>query len=238
MEGFKIPLLVCLLIFHSSNSHSSGNGDGTAETVENCENCGSYRKMDAILDRIKEVQEATLDVVAYTESLESIVKDSTQEQKETRSLVEIHTDRTETMMREANELLETTTQILTGIRQQREAKTFDNLTEVENQVADKIGKVVQGTVHLFTEEVRYPQEAFGFFSLKSKYNKKVPPSNNAVRGWMKPTFVADIDSMKRKMGLEIYFVLMWQEDSSRVNWPLEKQMKNGSAFSFSPAILE
>ena len=176
---------------------------------------------------------------AYTESLKRIVKESTQEQKETRSLVKIHMNRTETMMRKANGLLQTTTQILADIRQQREAKTFDNLTEVENQVtADKIGKVVQGTVHLFTEEVRYPQEAFGFFSLKSKYNKKVAPSNNSVRGWMKPTFVADIDSMKRKMGLEIYFVLMWQEDSSRVNWPLEKQMKNGSAFSFSPAILE
>ena len=146
--------------------------------------------------------------------------------------------KTETMMRKANALLEKTTQILEGIRQQREAKSFDNLTEVKNQVTDKIGKTVQGTLHLFTEEVRYPQEAFGFFSLKKKYSKKDAPFNITVRGWMKPTFVADIDSMKRKMGLEIYFVLMWQEDSSRVNWPLEKQMKNGSAFSFSPAILE
>ena len=46
------------------------------------------------------------------------------------------------------------------------------------------------------------------------------------------------DSMKQKMGLEIYFVLMWQEDSSRVNWALQNEMQNGSAFSFSPAILE
>ena len=145
---------------------------------------------------------------------------------------------TKTMMREAKALLENTNKILTGIRKQGEAKTFDNLTEVKNQVTDKIGKAVQGTLHLFTEEVRYPQKAFGFFSLKKEYNKKDAPSNTSVRGWMKPTFVADIDSMKRKMGLEIYFVLMWQEDSSRVNWALEKQMENGSAFSFSPAILE
>ena len=136
------------------------------------------------------------------------------------------------------EVLVNTTKILAAIRQQGEAKTFDDLIEVKNQVTDEIGKVIQGPVHLFTEEVRYPQEALGFFSLKRKYNKKVAPSNNSVRGWMRPTFVADIDSMKRKMGLEIYFVLMWQEDSSRVNWALEKQMENGSAFSFSPAILE
>jgi len=227
MEGFKIPLLVCLLIFHSSYSGDiSGFGEGIVDSAKTA---------------IKEVQEATLPdgtnnlVSAFTESLKSIAKESTQE---IRSLVEIHMNITKTMMREAKALLENTNKILTGIRKQGEAKTFDNLTEVKNQVTDKIGKAVQGTLHLFTEEVRYPQEAFGFFSLKKEYNKKDAPSNTSVRGWMKPTFVADIDSMKRKMGLEIYFVLMWQEDSSRVNWALEKQMENGSAFSFSPAILE
>ena len=107
------------------------------------------------------------------------------------------------------------------------------------QITEKIGDgVINGSVHLFTEEVRYPQEALGFFSLGRKYNKKIAPSDKSVRGWMKPTFVADIDSMKRRMGLEIYFVLMWQEDSSRVNWTLKDQMKDGSTFSFSPAILE
>ena len=97
---------------------------------------------------------------------------------------------------------------------------------------------VDGTVHLFTEEVRYPAEALGLFSLKSFYNKRVSPKSKTVRGWMRPSFVTDIDSMKQKMGLEIYFILMWQEDDRRVNWSLEQKMEEGVAFSFSPSVLK
>ena len=177
-------------------------------------------------------------MLAYTENLENMVEESRDEEKETRSLLESNMDRTETIMNRTNYLLERSTEILLGIKEQREEKTFDDLTEVKSQVANKVKEVVQGTVHLFSEGVRYPQEALGFFSLERKYNKKVAPSNNTVRGWVKPTFVMGIDSMKQRMGLEIYFVLMWQEDSSRVNWALEEDMTEGKAFSFSPAIFE
>ena len=244
MEGFKFPLLIWLLIFHCSNSSDISR---VPETVEI-----KPRQVNEMVDKINEVQEATLLKVlvkykdetnnlmsAYTESLKNIVKESREEQKETHKLLKNYMDRTETKMNETNGLLERTTQILTGIKEQKEDNTFDDLTAVQNQVTDGDGdEVIQGTVHLFTEEVRYPQEALGFFSLESKYNKKIAPSDKSVRGWMKPTFVADIDSMKRRMGLEIYFVLKWQEDSSRVNWALKDAMRKGSAFSFSPAILE
>ena len=121
---------------------------------------------------------------------------------------------------------------------QNEDKTFGDTTQVQNQIAQQIEGGTGGVVHLVTEgEVKYPQEALGFFSLKTNYSKKKAPSNSSVQGWLRPTFVMDIDSMKQRMGLEIYFVLMWQEDHSRVNWTLESQMPDGSAFSFSPSIL-
>ena len=49
--------------------------------------------------------------------------------------------------------------------------------------------------------------------------------------------MTDIDSMKQKMGLEIYFILMWQEDD-RVHWTLEQEMKEGFVFLFSPSVLK
>ena len=158
---------------------------------------------------------------------------------DTCSLLQSNMNKTETMMTKTNDLLERSIELLEGIKKQGEDKTFDNLTQVQSQIAQQIGEASGGAVHLVTDgEVKYPQEALGFFSLKSNYNKKEAPSRSSVQGWLRPTFVMDIDSMKQRMGLEIYFVLMWQEDSSRVKWALEDQMTNGSAFSFSPSILE
>ena len=253
MGSFKFPLVVCLLIFHSSKSSTNRTTSTTTSTTRTETEIVEIEngQLDKILDRIKEVQEASLLKVlakykdetnslmsVYMENLSNMVNEGRDAQKETYSLLESNMDRTEAMMNRTNDLLKTTTDTLLVIKRQKEAKTFDDLTEVKKQVGDKIEEAFQGTVHLFTEEVRYPQQALGFFSLESKYNKKVAPSNKLVRGWMKPTFVTEVDSMKQKMGLEIYFVLMWQEDSSRVNWALQNEMQNGSTFSFSPAILE
>ena len=168
----------------------------------------------------------------YMEHLKNISQESRLEQEETRKVLKSNNQAT-------NSLLENTTGILTRMMAKNEDKTYNDTTQVQNQIAQQIGEDSGGAVHLVTDgEVKYPQEALGFFSLKSKYNKKEAPSRSSVRGWMRPTFVMDVDSMKRKMGLEIYFVLMWQEDHARVNWALEDQMTNGSAFSFSPSILE
>ena len=168
----------------------------------------------------------------YMEHLKNISQESRLEQEETRKVLKSNNQAT-------NSLLENTTGILTRMMAKNEDKTYNDTTQVQNQIAQQIGEDSGGVVHLVTEGVvKYPQEALGFFSLKSNYSKKEAPYHRSVRGWMRPTFVMDIDSMKQRMGLEIYFVLMWQEDHSRVNWTLEDRMTNGSAFSFSPSILQ
>ena len=90
--------------------------------------------------------------------------------------------------------------------------------------------------HLVDDTV-YPDEANGFYGLKSWYDKKVPPSHKIVRGWMRPTFVTYIDSIKQSMGLEIYYISMWQEDD-RVEWTMQEEMKQGKAYPVSGHFLE
>ena len=90
--------------------------------------------------------------------------------------------------------------------------------------------------HLVDDTV-YPKDANGFYGLKSWYDKKVPPSHKIVRGWMRPIFLTYIDSIKQSMGLEIYYISMWQEDD-RVEWTMQDEMKQGIAFSVSGDFLE
>ena len=185
------------------------------------------------------------------EDLRGLIASSAAEQEKTASLLSSSVGNVETKMTENNKFLGDISNVLTTISKKGEeisktlttismkgdAKTYTDLTEVTSQVEDKVEKLVGGAVYLITEEVRYPQEALGLLSLNRTYNKKIAPTHKTVRGWMRPTFVTDIDSMKQRMGLEIFFVLMWQEDS-RVNWALLKEMKEGVAFSFRPSVLE
>ena len=129
-------------------------------------------------------------------------------QEETLSLLRSNNEDTMAKMTKTNELLDGISKILTTISKKGDPETYSDLAEVTSQVEDKVDEPIGGAVYLITEEVRYPQEALGLLSLGRTYNKKVAPTNKTVRGWMRPTFVTDIDSMKQRMGLEIFFVLM------------------------------
>ena len=176
-------------------------------------------------------------IASYKDDVETIIKEGKTEQIKIQTILETNMNKTETKMSETNDILKQVANFLQKIKNQKEDKTYANTSEVASQLGGSIARVVDGAVYLFTEEVRYPQEALGLLSLNSTYNKKVAPKHKTARGWMRPTFVTDIDSMKQRMGLEIFFVLMWQEDS-RVNWALLKEMKEGVAFSFRPSVLE
>ena len=236
MSGFKISILVCLVIFHFSNY---------CATEEVKIDQGQMKDITSQIKNTAEKQEQTLSLLrgnknkgeTEMEKLTGLIANSTDKQEQTLSLLRSNMKETEAKMTKNNELLDGISKILATISTKGDAKTFTDLTEVTSQVEDKVVELIGGAVYLITEEVRYPQEALGLFSLNSTYNKKVAPKHKTVRGWMRPTFVTDIDSMKQRMGLEIFFVLMWQEDS-RVNWALKDKMKDGVAFSFSPSVLE
>ena len=87
------------------------------------------------------------------------------------------------------------------------------------------------------DDTWYPDVANGFYGLKSWYDQKVPPSHKIVRGWMRPIFLTYIDSIKQSMGLEIYYISMWQEDD-RGEWTMKEEMKQGKAYSASGHFLE
>ena len=236
MSGFKISILVCLVIFHFSNY---------CATEEVKIDQGQMKDITSQIKNTAEKQEQTLSLLrgnknkgeTEMEKLTGLIANSTDKQEQTLSLLRSNMKETEAKMTKNNELLDGISKILATISTKGDAKTFTDLTEVTSQVEDKVVELIGGAVYLITEEVRYPQEALGLFSLNSTYNKKVAPKHKTVRGWMRPTFVTDIDSMKQRMGLEIFFVLMWQEDS-RVNWALKDEMEEGVAFSFSPSVLE
>ena len=197
---------------------------------------------------IEAIQNQSKIMEEYKNDLKKFIHDSSVNQRETLEILRGNMNNTKHLLNEANNLLQsninTTKAMMQGmmkslgnIEKKGEDKTYGNTAEVAKKLGGSIARVVDGAVYLFTEEVRYPQEALGLLSLNSTYNKKVAPKHKTVRGWMRPTFVTDIDSMKQRMGLEIFFVLMWQEDS-RVNWALLKEMKEGVAFSFRPSVLE
>jgi len=193
-----------------------------------------------IKDKVGEAQIATIKALKcedtltrtkmsqYKNEMKDIVEASSEKLKET----------LETKMGETNTLLQEAVDALKEIKQQKEDKTFNDTTALASQVKNMMTAVNGSALHLFTGEVRYPQEALGLMSLQSDYNKKVAPKYKKVKGWMRPTFLMDIDSMKQRMGLEIYFILMWQEDNKRVDWALEDKMEDGVAFSFGPSVLE
>ena len=97
MGSFKFPLVVCLLIFHSSKSSTNRTTSTTTSTTRTETEIVEIEngQLDKILDRIKEVQEASLLKVlakykdetnslmsVYTENLRIMVNESRDEQKE------------------------------------------------------------------------------------------------------------------------------------------------------------
>ena len=84
--------------------------------------------------------------------------------------------------------------------------------------------------------VREPDAAFGFFALNETYQGEVAPDETNAMAWMEPTFVTEIDSMTRQMGIEVKMRFMWED--ARIFWKKEDEMVSGSSFGFDPSILE
>ena len=104
---------------------------------------------------------------------------------------------------DTNKLLKENNQLLDEIKKQGEDKTFENTTDVEKQLNESATE--EGSMHLFSQKVRYPQDAYGFFSLDKNYNKNEPPlKNTSVNVLLEPTFLTMLESKTRKMGLEIH----------------------------------
>ena len=57
---------------------------------------------------------------------------------DTCSLLQSNMNKTETMMTKTNDLLERSIELLEGIKKQGEDKTYDNLTQVQSQIAQQI----------------------------------------------------------------------------------------------------
>ena len=182
----------------------------------------------------------------------NVLQEMTAIQIATNKLLENYLNKTDSLVKEleakegeakastgedTNMLLKENNQLLEEIKQQGEDKTFENTTDVENQLNE--ADTGEGGVHLFSGKVRFPQDAFGFFSLEKNYNKnEAPGKKTLVNIRLEPTFVTKLESKTRKMGLEIHLVLMWEESERRVNWKMKEKLKAGTFFHFSPSILE
>lgn len=85
---------------------------------------------------------------------------------------------------------------------------------------------------------RDPPGAFGFLTLEDNYDKHAAPNGESteVKAWMEPTFVTEIDSAGRRMGLEMKMSLLWED--RRINWVKEQEMAPGKVFTLEPSILE
>ena len=82
-----------------------------------------------------------------------------------------------------------------------------------------------------------PDEAFGFLTLNSTYNKYESPDNETRVGvWMEPTFVIEIDSLARRMGLVVKLEVTWQDE--RVWWKKDDITNPGDNFTFDTSILQ
>ena len=124
-------------------------------------------------------------------------------------------------------------------------KSFEDLTGTralfksmkEKKMTEGSEETDKETFHIFEQEDRDPEAALGFLRLNSDYNKNEAPNGRAskVKSWLEPTFVADIDSMARRMGLEMKLYLMWEDQ--RIIWRMEDIMDPGAVFPFDPSIL-
>ena len=83
-----------------------------------------------------------------------------------------------------------------------------------------------------------PKASFGFLTLNKTYNKYESPGMKEVKVQvqMEPTFVTEIDSIGRKMGLEIKLGVTWED--ARIWWRKDNITSPGDLFTFEPQILK
>ena len=84
--------------------------------------------------------------------------------------------------------------------------------------------------------IREPEAALGFFLLNESYQEAVAPKMAAAMCQMEPVFVMAIDSLTRKMGIEIKLTFVWEDPG--ITWTKKDLMTTGSRYSFDHSVLE
>ena len=84
--------------------------------------------------------------------------------------------------------------------------------------------------------IREPEAALGFFYLDESYQEAVVPKMAAAMCQMEPVFVMAIDSLTRKMGIEIKLTFVWEDPG--ITWKKKDLMTSGSRYSFDHSVLE
>ena len=85
-------------------------------------------------------------------------------------------------------------------------------------------------------KMRVPEAAFGFFHLNASYQEAVAPKMAAAMCQMEPVFVMAIDSLTRKMGIEIKLTFVWEDPG--ITWKRGDLMTAGSRYSFDHSVLK
>ena len=84
--------------------------------------------------------------------------------------------------------------------------------------------------------IREPEAALGFFYLDESYQEAVVPKMAAAMCQMEPVFVIAIDSLTRKMGIEIKLTFVWEDPG--ITWNKKDLMTSGSRYSFDHSVLK
>ena len=224
MKGLiKLVLLLCLSLVHTSDgAENSTEIEGTILSLETTTKEG-MEKLELEQKEIKEL-------------LAQLLEENTNAVLTTNSLLQQYLNRTEETRNEANVYLGNMTNHLEHLKNKTLPRTFQGeeleyLSEIEEEQNSG-----EATIHIFEKEVREPVEALGFLKLPANYTAKESPTNATVSVWMEPMFVSKIDSMNRRMALEMKLDMMWADD--RVNWTMKSLMTPGRTFAFAPSILE
>ena len=225
MKGLiKLVLLLFLFLFHTSNGAENSEIEDAIKSLNTTTQQG-MEKMEVEQKEIKDL-------------LAQLLEENTNAVQTTNILLQQYLNRTEETRNEANIYLGNMTNHLEHLKNKTLPRTFQGeeleyLSEIKEE-QNSSGK--EATIHIFEKEVREPVEALGFLKLSANYTAKEAPTNATVSVWMEPMFVSKIDSMNRRMALEMKLDMMWADD--RVTWTMKSLMTPGRTFAFAPSLLE
>ena len=246
MAPYRILLMASLLIFHNSSGQGS-KGSGLGSTESSDEKLGAESALDEIRSRVgesgseartaasgwygigalgsngKEEVGKVMENMGDLEQVNDGLKDLKDLKDTLKELVDIQKKAYEDTKVPSYEDLK-------GRKAQVESMRAKKMTESDDANDKEI-------FHIFEQKERDPEAALGFLRLDMDYNGDEAPngSDSKVKAWLEPTFVTEIDSMARKMGLEMKLKLMWEDE--RIIWRMDENMYPGAAFHFDPSIL-
>ena len=116
--------------------------------------------------------------------------------------------------------------------------TIKNVSGEEKRGKNNLtmAKDVAKAIWIAAKKIREPAAAFGFFHLKESYQEAVAPKMAAAMCEMEPVFVIAIDSLTRKMGIEIKLTFVWEDPG--ITWNKKDLMTSGSRYSFDHSVLK